>query len=79
MLRQALEVFSGTGSVGKVLEAKGWEVTSLDADPKVGADICCDICAFDYTAFEPGSFEYVHASPPCTEFSRTLMVDKTRS
>ena len=55
-----------------VLEARGWEVTSLDNDPKAGADICCDICAWDYRAFEPGHFEYVHASPPCTEYSRAL-------
>ena len=72
MPRLALELFSGTGSVRKVLEAKGWQVTSLDNDPKAGADITCDICAWDYTTFEPGHFEYVHASPPCTEYSRAL-------
>ena len=53
MPRLALELFSGTGSVRKVLEAKGWQVTSLDNDPKAGADITCDICAWDYTTFEP--------------------------
>ena len=72
MPRPALELFSGTGSVRRVLEAEGWEVTSLDLDPKAGADICCDICSWDYRVFEPGFFLYVHASPPCTEFSRAL-------
>ena len=50
----------------------GWEVTSLDNDPKAAADICCDICAWDYRAYPPGHFDYVHASPVCTEFSRAL-------
>ena len=50
----------------------GWEVTSLDSDPKAGADICCDICSWDYRVFEPGYFDYVHASPVCTEFSKAL-------
>ena len=50
----------------------GWEVTSLDSDPKADADICCDICSWDYRAFEPGHFDYVHASPVCTEFSKAL-------
>ena len=50
----------------------GWEVTSLDSDPKADADICCDICAWDYRAYEPGHFDYVHASPVCTEFSKAL-------
>jgi Site-specific DNA methylase len=76
MPRRALELFSGTGSVRKVLEARGWEVTSLDLDPKAGAEkqrhICCDICEWDYRAFEPGHWDYIHASPVCTEFSRAL-------
>jgi len=41
-------------------------------DPKAGADICCDVCSWDYRVFAPGHFEYVHASPVCTEFSRAL-------
>ena len=38
-----LELFSGTGSVGKVFTEAGWEVTSLDLDPKTEATIHEDI------------------------------------
>jgi hypothetical protein len=63
---RCLELFSGTGSVGKVLKQQGHEVISLDLQ---GADINCDILTWDYTAYEPGSFDYIHASPPCDTFS----------
>ncbi len=34
-----LELFSGSGSMGKAFAEKGWEVTSLDLDPKTEATI----------------------------------------
>ena len=64
-----LELFSGTGSVGR---AFGWEVTSLDNNPKASPTICSDILQWDYKAFEPGHFDAVWASPCCTEFSIAL-------
>ena len=65
-------VHSGTGSVGRAFEARGWEVTSLDSNPKARPSICCDILQWDYKAFEPGHFDMVWASPYCTEFSIAL-------
>jgi len=63
-----LELFSGTGSVGKVANELGFEVTSLDRDMK--ADIQVDIMNWNYKALPPKMFEVIWASPPCTEYSR---------
>jgi hypothetical protein len=64
-----LELFSGTGSVGNVFRARGWEVISLDSDPAAGADVCADVLDFDYRHYPPGHFDCVWASPPCTHYS----------
>ena len=61
-----LELFSGTGSVGKVLKEQGHNVVSLDLK---GADINTNILDWDYTTFPKGHFHYIHASPPCDTFS----------
>ena len=65
-----LELFSGTGSIGRAFEALGWEVTSLDLEGE--PTIKCDILDWDYTAFPPGHFQVVWASPVCCEFSKAL-------
>jgi hypothetical protein len=69
---RALEVFKGTGSVGKVFEAAGWEVISVDILPKYEPTHTADILDFDYRQYEPGYFDYIHFSPPCTEYSRVM-------
>ena len=66
-----LELFSGAGSVGKVAKKLGYEVISLDLK---NADINTNILDFDYKQFEVGYFDLIHASPPCTEFSRAKTI-----
>ena len=67
-----LELCSGTQSVGKVARELGFEVVCLDRDME--ADIKCDIMDWDYHVYEPGSFDVIWASPPCTEYSRAKTV-----
>ena len=62
-----LELFSGTGSVGRVAKNFGYTVISLDLK---NADICSDILEWDYTEYPTGMFHFIWASPPCTEYSR---------
>ena len=66
-----LELFSGTGSVGKVAREMGHEVVSLDISNKYKPDICMDILDFDYKQWPSGSFDLVWASPPCQLYSIT--------
>jgi site-specific DNA-cytosine methylase len=63
---RVLELFSGTGSVGKVCEELGYEVISLDLK---NADINTNILEWDYTIFPVGYFDIIWASPPCNTFS----------
>jgi len=67
-----LELFAGTGSVGKVAKQLDFEVTSLDRD--MPADIKTDIMDWDYQAYPPKSFDVIWASPPCTEYSKAKTV-----
>ena len=69
---KVLELFSGTGSVGKVARQLGYEVTSLDKD--MMAAYRCDTMDFDYGAFEPEYFDVIWASPPCTEYSKAKTI-----
>ena len=49
--RRLLHLFSGTGSVGAVYRAHGWQVMSLDVDPKWDATIQMDIRQWDFKQY----------------------------
>ena len=62
-----LELFSGTGSIGRAFEDRGWEVISLDILP--GATITSNILTWNFNIYPPRHFDFIWASPPCTEYS----------
>ena len=62
-----LELFSGTGSVGKCCKELGWDVVSVDL--LLPADHQVDIMDFDYKQYPKDFFDIVWASPPCTNYS----------
>lgn len=66
-----LELFSGTGSVGRVFKRyfEDIEIVSLDIHPKYNPTHSTDVLRWDYKQYEPGYFDVVWASPPCTEYS----------
>ena len=66
-----LELFSATSSVGTVAKKFHLHVVSLDLKD---ADINCDIPEWDYRQYPSGYFDFIHASPPCTEYSRAKTV-----
>ena len=64
---RCLELFSGTGSVGKVCKSLGWETVSVDIDGR--ADININILDWDYKKYPKDHFDICWASPPCASFS----------
>ena len=70
---QVLDLFSGTGSVAAVFRKMGYQVTTVDLDPKTKPDVQADVLTWKYRKmFRPGDFNVIFASPPCTEYSQAL-------
>ena len=61
-----LELFSGTGSVGRVAKDFDYEVVSLDLK---NAIINIDILEWNYKDYDRDHFDFIWASPPCVEYS----------
>lgn len=65
---KVLELFSGTGSIGKAFRKQGHEVFSIDVNPNHNPSLCKDILKLSVKdiPFKP---DVIWASPPCTTFS----------
>ena len=66
---RVLELFKGSGSIGKHYEGTVNEIISLDFEKKYKPDICCDIMEWNYKEYPTGHFDIIWASPECKIFS----------
>ena len=66
---RVLDLFAGTGSFSRPFADLGWEVYTLDHNPRFHPTMCCDILEWNPQEFPPGFFDVVLASPPCQDFS----------
>ncbi len=62
-----LELFSGTGSVGRPFRENGWDVVSVDRDDRYNPEINADILNWDYT--KETTPDVIWSSPPCALYS----------
>lgn len=69
--KRMLELFSGTGSVGKAFMRLGWQVISVDVTGKAMQPTYeIDVLKWKYMdMFPPGHFSVIWASPPCVHYS----------
>ena len=71
-----LELFSGTGSVGRSFRARGWEVFSVDIDANAKPTLVANVLDLQWDALPP-DVDCIWASPPCTHYSRARTKAKT--
>lgn len=77
-----MELFKGTGSVGKMAKKLGLNDVSLDLEDKYEPDILTDILEWDYKKwakdnnFKP---DFIWASPPCNTYSPLVYQLKERN
>ena len=64
-----LELFSGTGSVGRPWRAAGHRVDSLDIDSRHDPEFCEDILEWNYRCLDTQPPDFIWASVPCEQYS----------
>jgi len=71
-----LELFSGTGSIGRAFHACGWDVFSVDIDAAAKPTLVANVLNLQLNALPP-HVDCIWASPPCTHYSRARTMAKT--
>lgn len=72
-----LDLFSGLkGASSAFIQDPEWEVVTVDNNPELEPDICCDIENLwlhpEFQKWTKGHFDLIWASPPCIEFYKVL-------
>ena len=65
-----LDLFAGLGGASQAMRDRGWEVVTVDNDPRFGCDYTADIRAWSWHGPQP---DLIWLSDPCTEFARESM------
>jgi len=66
-----LDLCSGREGVSKEFRKAGWDVTTVDINPKFNPDIVADINNLHLES--PGEYHFIWASPDCREYSKAGM------
>ena len=92
--KRALDLFSGNGSVARVLRIHGYEVVTVDHRSYLKPEKCVELVEWDFRGdLRPGDFSVVVAHPPrqlegggggedhgnCPIYSTRLLVDDRTS
>jgi hypothetical protein len=64
-----LELCCGTAQVSKYFLAQGWQVETVDCDPKFSPTLLADVRDIDPARWQPGEIDVVWCSPPCCAYS----------
>lgn len=65
-----LDLCCGLKGASQAFAARGWDVVTLDIDPRFNPDIVADLREWQWTGPRP---DLIWLSDPCTEFSRESM------
>ena len=71
-----LELFSGTGSVGRAFRAQSWGVFSVDIEESAKPTLVADVSSLQPEQL-PLNVDLIWASPPCTHYSCARTKAKT--
>jgi hypothetical protein len=65
-----LDLCAGLGGASQAMRERGWEVVTVDNDPRFGCTYTADLTTWEWHGPRP---DLVWLSDPCTEFARESM------